>query len=470
MTEKQAIGADGKPVKVDGVVEILCDDLGTEAKFILHQPLNGGRGFTVDSIKEELTKKGIVYGISEDSIKKAVGERLFGVTITVAEALRPIKGANGNIAFRFDKDHKLRPHQNEFGITNYRELNKIIPIRKNEVIADIYKPGEGTPGINVYGKPIPAEPGAEPKITLGKNTLVTTDGTKIIAACDGHIIYGNGCFQVEEAVTIKTDLDISVGNISFFGDVHIKGNVMEGFSINAGKNVKIDGSVFGGEISAGGDVTIVGGCINSKVTCDGKGDIGFCEKSEIFAKKDLVSKQFVFCNIFCYGSVSTKGTNGVISGGKVTSMHDINAAIIGSEKYTPTEINIGDGSVLFARRREAEANLNEAGRIYDLSVKNLAFLKQRKTVQGGVLTESQQKQVRSETQNKLFYGMKKAEMEDLIAKLDKDIQQKDYLSAVCGLIYPGVRFCINFLTLEINETYARSRVTIVDDKLVVIPT
>ncbi len=93
-------------------------------------------------------------------------------------------------------------------------------------------------------------------------------------------------------MTIKTDLDISVGNISFFGDVHIKGNVMEGFSVNAGKNVKIDGSVFGGEITAGGNVTIVGGCINSKLSCDGNADVGFCENAEIFVKGDVLRRTY----------------------------------------------------------------------------------------------------------------------------------------------------------------------------------
>ncbi len=470
MAENRIVGADGKPVKVDGVVEIICTDDGSEAKIILHSPLNGGKDFTVEGVKKELTEKGIVFGINEALIKKSVEEHFYGTPFSVASSEPPRKGANGYITYRFDKEQNLRPHQNEFGITNYRELNKITPIRKNDVIADITKPEEGIPGTNVFGKSIPAEPGSEPKISLGKNTLLTTDGTKIIAACDGHIIYAGGRFQVEEAVTIKTDLDISVGNISFFGDVHIKGNVMEGFSVNAGKNIKIDGSVFGGEISAGGNVTIVGGCINSKVTCDGSCDIGFCEKSEIFVKGDAVSKQYVFCNVFCYGAVSTKGAGGVISGGKITSMHDINAAIIGSEKYTPTEINIGDGSVLFARRREAESNLNEAERIYDLSVKNLAFLKQRKNMQNGVLTDAQQRQMRTETQNKLVYAMKKTELEELIASLDNDIRQKDNLSASCGMIYPGVKFCINFLTLEINEISARCRVTIVDDKLAVVPT
>jgi len=457
-------------LKIDARIEIICDSDGRSANMILHSPQNGGADVAYEQVTGEIARLGITTGLDVSSIKHVVKDKVYELSVCIAEAIPPKKGKNGYMSFRFDKEHKLKPRQNEFGIADYRELNAIVPIHKNEIIADIVLPEEGTPGTNIFGNPIPAEPGEPTKVSLGKNTLVTTDGTKVVAACDGHIIFGNGSFQVEDAVTIKTDLDISVGNISFFGDVHIKGNVMEGFAVNAGKNVRIDGSVFGGEITAGGNVTIVGGLINSKLNCDGNADVGFCENAEIFIKGDITSKQFAFCNVFCYGGVTAKGSHGVISGGKVTSMHDVNAGIIGSEKYTSTEVYIGDGSVLFARRREAEADLKESMRIFDLSVKNLAFLKQRKLAQGGILTEPQQRAYRTETQNKLFHSMRKNEIQSLIDKLDEDIKNKDYLSArVTGTIYPGVKFCVNFLTLDITESVMHSRVTIVNDKLEAIP-
>ncbi len=462
--------ADENAIRLDGRVELTFEENGHTARAILHSPRNGGAQVTVEMVTDAIKQAGINTGIDYDAIKRIVGHKVYEVSTCIARYVEPKKGQNGFINFRFDKEHKLKPHQNEFGVADYHELNAIVPIQKNDVIADIVMPTEGIPGKDIFGKEVPAEPGAQPKISLGKNTLVTMDGLKIIAACDGHIIFGNGCFQVEECVTIKTDLDISVGNINFLGDVHIKGNIMEGFRVNAGKNVRVDGSVFGGEIIAGGDVTVVGGVINSKITCDGNADIGFCENAEIFSKGDVSSKQFAFCEVFCYGALTAKGPRGVICGGKVTSMHDINAGVIGSVKYTPTEVYVGDGSVLFLRKREAEANLNESIRVFDMAVKNLAFLKQRKLAQGGTLTDAQQKQFRIETQNKLFHAMRKTQIQETLAQLEEDIKNKDNLSAICtGTIYPGSKFVINFLTLDISETATRSRVTIINDALAVIP-
>ena len=457
-------------IKIDCVVEIKSEDNGKTAVLNVISPQFGGAEITEAMVINELKRAGIVHGVDEMAYKQIVKRRLYSHPTIVARCTQPKMGENGYITYRYEKEHKLKPHQNEFGVADFHELDAIVPIHKRDVIADIVLPGSGFPGTDVFGREIPPQPGIPAKVNLGKNTLLTTDGLQIVAACDGHIIYGNGSFQVEEAVTIKTDLDISVGNINFFGDVHIKGNVMEGFAVNAGKNVKIDGSVFGGEVTAGGNVTIVGGCINSKLTCDGNADIGFCENSELFVRGNLTSKQFAFCNAFCYGAVTAKGPTGVIAGGKVTSMHDVNAGIIGSMKYTPTEVYIGDGSVLFARRREAEANLKESTRIFATAVKNLAFLKQRKFMQNGTLTESQQKQFRTETQSKLFHSMRINELQTLIDQLDEDIKNKDTLRAnVTGKIYPGSKFIVNFLTLDITEPLTRSCVTIVGDKIEALP-
>ena len=228
--------------------------------------------------------------------------------------------------------------------------------------------------------------------------------------------------------------------------------------------------MFGSEIVAGGNVTIVGGAINTKIECGGNAEVGFCDNTEIKANGNVISQQFAFCNIFCYGALTAKGAHGVIVGGKITSMGDVTAGVIGSEKYTATEINIGDGSVIFARKRQAEEELEMSSNAYDASIKNLDFLKSRRAQQGGALTDSQQKQFKTETRNKLFHAMRKKELGDLIAQLEEDIKNKDALSARCsGVIYPGAKFCINFLTLEITETAMRSTVTILNDAIAVIP-
>ncbi len=469
-TENELMPSNGGSERIDGRVEITYDPEGTVANMVLYPPQNGGRPITTEKVIAELNKNGVVEGIDDFDIRDMIADEVYEAPICVARAIPPKRGKNGFIEYRFDKTQTLRPKQDEFGIMDFRELNSIIPIHKGDVIADITLPTEGEPGMNIFGKVIPATPGVAAKYRVGKNTALTADGKAIVAGVDGHIIFSGGAFVVEDTVLISADLDIAVGNINFFGDVRVRGNVMEGFKITAGKNIRIDGTVFGGELTAGGNIVIGGGCLNTEVNCEGDFKAGFCENSRITCKGNVESKQFAFCDIFCYGTLTAKGKDGSIVGGKLTSMHDVTAGYFGSKKYTTTEINIGDGSVLFARKREAEAQLAEESEQYNLACKNLEYLKERKARQNGNLSKEQQRQVKLETQNKLIHSVRKKELAELISQLQDDILNKDNLTAKClNTIYPGVHFCINFLTLDISAPVERSTVTIADDRLVVVP-
>lgn len=240
-----------KKEPVDGSVEITFDPDGMTANMILHKAYNGGRPVTAAIVMAELLKKGINTGIDDLDIKDMVDGGVYETPICVARAIPPKRGENGSISYRYEKKRVPKPQHDEFGVADFRELNLIVPIHKGDIIADIKQPTPGEPGVNIFGRAIMPEPGKMPNITVGKNTLMTADGKYIVSACDGHIMYGTGCFNVEDTVTVKSDLDISVGNIDFFGDIYIKGNVMEGFSVKAGRSLKIEGTVFSADLSAG---------------------------------------------------------------------------------------------------------------------------------------------------------------------------------------------------------------------------
>ncbi len=466
----EASGNGKKSEPVDGSVDITFDPEGNTATMILHQPSNGGRPVTHAMVMMELSRKGITTGIDEVDIKDMVRGKFYETPICVARAIPAKNGKNGSIQYLYEKKRVPKPKHDEFGVADFRELNLIVPIKKGDVIAEIVPPTPGEPGINIFGKAIKPEPGKAPNIAVGKNTLITADGKEIVSMCDGHILYGTGCFYVEETVTVKSDLDLSIGNIDFFGDIHIKGNVMEGFSVKAGRSLKVDGTVFSGVISAGGDIVINGGAINTDIECGGDVKVGFCENSHIRANGNVESAQFAFCDVFCYGELIAKGNTGVISGGNITSMKNITAGIIGSEKYTSTEINIGDGAVICARKREAEEELKSVNYIYEQAVKNVEFLKMRKKRQGGQLTDVQAKQMKSETQSKVLYSVRRKELEAYIKQLELDIKHRDDLCAmVTGTIFPGSHFCINYLSLDVTEVSNHSKVCIIDDTVQILP-
>ncbi len=124
MAEKEQL------LRIDGWVEISCESDGRVANMILHAPQNGGAEVNYDQVCGEIARLGITTNIDESNIKRVIAERLYDLQVCVAVATPPKKGKNGYISFRFDKDHKLKPRQNEFGIADYRELNAIVPIHR----------------------------------------------------------------------------------------------------------------------------------------------------------------------------------------------------------------------------------------------------------------------------------------------------------------------------------------------------
>ena len=72
--------------------------------------------------------------------------------------------------------------------------------------------------------------------------------------------------------------------------------------------------------------------------------------------------------------------------------------------------------------------------------------------------------MKTETQNKVFYSVKRKELEEYIAQLEADLKHRDDLCAkVTGTIFPGSKFCINYLTLDATEVYNRSKVCVIND-------
>ncbi|MDE6728386.1 MAG: FapA family protein, partial [Oscillospiraceae bacterium] len=172
-----------KLVRVDGRVEIKSEDNGKSAIVTMYPPQYGGADVTEAMILDEVKRCGIVHGLDETAYKKLISGKMYNHPIIIARSTPPRNGENGYITFRFDKEHKLKPHQNEFGVANFRELDAIVPIHKKEIIADIFLPGEGEPGTDVFGREIPPQPGIAANVSLAKNNILTHDRTQVVAPC-----------------------------------------------------------------------------------------------------------------------------------------------------------------------------------------------------------------------------------------------------------------------------------------------
>lgn len=434
---------------------------GNKEAFIFITPPSGtGKGVTVDGIEAALKANNVVFGLREDVIKMIADDQKYSQKLCVAVAQLPIDGVSGSITYKYDKKVEAAPTENERGFVDYKDLGFIRVVRTGDVIADITLPTEGEPGIDVRGGKIAQYPGKKAQFTLGPNTKITEDEQHVVAAADGRLIFKNNAFTVETTVIINGDVDASVGNISFIGDVIIKGNVCEGFKVSSNTNITVSGEVNGATLEAGGNITIKQGCVFAKITCHGNVSALFCERSSINCDGNISAQNYVICNIYCAGELTIKASNGSLIGGKYTILNSLEASNIGSKTYTPTDITLGDNAILADEKTQLEMKIAAAQKkIEDLTM-IVNFLNEKKK-ELRKLPDDKEEMLATAVRQRVLLNVEIKTNQKRIDEINVYLSTKQQLWVRCkGYIYPGTRITINDNVFKADTEYAHSMVSI----------
>lgn len=305
-----------------------------------------------DSPEREITKKEVInflkqqnikYGICEEEIEDFCKSKDYYQETVVARGKPPVNGDDGEIEYKFSKRVNLQPTVRDDGTVDYKELGFVQSVSKGEVLCELKPATAGEPGIDVYGDPIPHSEGKNPEFPPGENTTVSEDGTKLLAAKDGCIVFNSRTVSVKEIFILDGDVDTSSGNIIFNGTVKINGDVREGFTVKAGQDVIVKGVVEGAVIEAGQDIVISEGVNAMGIgRLYAKGNIvsAFIENANVECDGDVTSNAIMNSTVKAKGSITLKGVRGAIIGGTCTAGKMIYANNIGTERYTPTHVEI----------------------------------------------------------------------------------------------------------------------------------
>lgn len=452
---------------VNSVVDISVNPNHTTAFMSFSKPENGGYDVTVDRVMAALTEKNVYYGILEDDIKKAVEQKRYDENICVAKWDAPQDGVDGTIKYFYNIEKHIAPVENEHGIVDYKNLGVVRNITAGTPIAAITLPTEGEPGKDITGKDIMQKKGVPVKVNIGAGTSLINEGTEIIAAVDGNLVYKNGAFYVDETLVINGDVDVSSGNIDFIGAVTVKGSVFEGFRVTSKRDINISGSVNGAELSADGNISVKVGSINSSIECKGNVKLGFCENTKIRAAGSVESASFVGGEVFADKKIIASG-KGVIMGGKYTALDGIEASVIGSEKYAKTLITLGNNAVLSEERDRLEKQISEMEDKADQLGKILVTLGElaKKTK-----LSPEREQLKTEAlRNRLKLQSEVKKSRVRISEIDAALELTQNISIGCKrVIYPGVTLRINSCILQVNAATSHARATVENGEIVFKP-
>lgn len=330
--------------------------------FIELLPPDGGRILTVDDIISKLQEEGIVYGINKNKIEELCSNRQYNKKILVATGSSPVEGKDAELEFHVNLYKQPKPRLNEDGSVDYRSLDAIELVTKGDKLVTLIPPQEGIEGRTVTGRVLKPKAVKYKALPKGKNTEISKDNLSLIALESGKVEIVNGKVTVKTVYEIRGDVDFSVGNIEFQGDVIVHGNVSAGFTINAGGSIEVRGVVEGAYLFAEKDIILKRGFRGlGKGTMDAKGDVvaRFLENGTVNAKGSVKAEVILQSQIQCGDEVIVSGKKGLISGGSVSATNRISAITVGSPLATPTVLQIGVDPFTKQEYADLEAELKE---------------------------------------------------------------------------------------------------------------
>jgi len=410
---------------------------------------------TPEQIKDALARKNVVYGIDDKIISDIINNRICNESVVVAKGLKPIAGKDGRIDILIDMSCKTNKSHVEEKV-DHRERGLIINVSKGDELAKYIPPTEGTDGVNVTNTAIKAKPGKDAIFPSGGGTVVSEDGSLLLAEIDGCFKKTDGKLTVSPEYNVSGDVDYNIGNISFVGAVRVKGAVRDGFQVVAGGDIEIFETVEGAYVESKGDILIKGGVRGmnkAKINAEGKIEIGFVDQAIISAGTDvLVSKAVLHSDISAGGSVIVAGGGkSQIAGGKIQATIEVSCSTLGSEMGTKTEVIVGLSPVYSLRKKELSELLITTKDNMEKIDANLSFLKKLESTQS--LDETKRSLLVSTTKTKFQLQASHQSIVKEIEEIDKIIEttKSQAIVRVKSICYPGVSITMRGFTYLVRE-------------------
>lgn len=425
--------------------------------FIMAFPPTGwGKELDRGLIYEELEKKKVTYGVDEELLDKLSEDynRYFHLFL-IAKGNKPMNGDNGYIVDYFLRHVERLPEMDEFGNVDYTSLGSEQNVKKGDLICEVIPPTEGIAGRTVLNQELRCRNGKSVSLPKGKNTEVSEDGYKLLAAIDGRVEFSGRYFSVRPLLEISGNVDYSTGNINFIGDVLVKGDVCSGFSVRAMGDIKVCGVVESCEIEAGGDLIVVKGIVgNMETIVRSHHNIysKYLVNSIVHARKNVHTDSIRYSNVYSDGEVEVCSGRGLIVGGQIRAAQGIEAKTVGSVYESPTSIILGgqpyasfEKELLTRTIKEMKEEMEKLERQPDSPFRTKRMSKLRLELS--------------------ISGMKLNKFERDKERIDETLEKQGGCRLKCGTAHPRVSITIEDETVILDRTYNSCNARLVEGEI-----
>ncbi len=352
-------------------IEILPDE--SRVFLTFSKPSLRGKVPSVSEINRLLKENGVVYGVNNENIEKAIYEGMFGIPVEVATWTPPEPGKDAKINYYVSLGNKsLFEVAFQKDNIDFHKIASIENVVKGQVLASKDPPTRGIPGKTVRGKIIPTTDGKDVSLQsiAGKNVEVSADGLELIAKEHGQVVFKQEKIHVEPVLEIQSDVSTETGDIDFVGNVVVKGSVRDTFKVKAGGNIDIWGTVEKAEVIGDGNIIVrtgIQGKELGKVIAGGDLIAKFIERANVKAGGNVIALEYIMhSNVSSKSRVMCFGRKASIVGGSVKALYEVSAKQIGAESWVETMIEVGSDpdlqekyNELIKRREELSSKISE---------------------------------------------------------------------------------------------------------------
>ena len=445
---------------IDEYVKIDVSDDRMKAVGRFYPPSNNGKLMGKDEIVSYMVRAGVKYGLDDGKIQEFLKERKYGTDYLLAMATPAVQGHDAIITYHFNIDLTLKPKRNDDGSVDFHQLDMISHCNKNQLLASLDPMDPGKPGIDVCGVVIRPNKVNNKVLRHGNKIRLTEDGLQMYSEVDGHVSLVDGRVFVSDTYEVPADVDASTGDITYEGNVVIKGNVITGFSVKARGDIEVSGVVEGAYLEAGGQIVLkrgMQGMTKGVLRANGNIITKFIENAEVIAGGYVSTESILHSKVSAKGDIIVGGKRGFVTGGEIRSGTMISIKTAGSQMGTATLLEVGIDPKVIEEFRTLEKQI--ASMIADKEKIAQALILFRKKISAGAqVGEERMEYLKQITQNNIMLEAKLTDARKRYEDLRIEVENNSSGSIkISDIAYPGTKLVISNVIYFVRDQIQHSK-------------
>lgn len=460
---------------IDGAFELDITGDGLAVRLTLMPP-EGGRRVTAEEIRRAAADRGVVAPIQSLALEAALAEGTCELR-TIAAGVAPRRGEPARFVTLLEP-RKPAQADDEATKVDLRDLGSLLLVSPGTPLMRRIPAVPGNDGVDVFGKPIAADPVEDPPFAEGLTgaAAAADDADLLVAVIAGSPVVGVHGISVSPVVQVES-VDLHSGNVAFDGTLRVSGDIRTGMSVSVSGDVVVEGTIEAANVEAGGNVVVKGGIIGkaesghkeggisrASVRCKGAVKARFIENAVVEAGTEVTVDSGIRQSDVAAGErivVGGPGVQGSISGGRSRAMLAVRAAVLGSLAGTATSVQVGLNPYADAQRAALEGDrrrlLEEQNKVRQL----VAFFARHPEKAVGDLREKARATLFKLSRD-LF------ELEGRLTELGQQMQPAaDAVIDAARRIHGGVTLQIGSRVLKVMEDKPGGQIRLVDDRIAV---